>query len=309
MKKTVVSFGEILWDIMPSGKRTLGGAPFNFVYRINSLGDRGLIVSSLGKDELGQEALKSVSAFGLAVDYIQLDCEKPTGTVRVSFDKDSNPDYVIIPRVAYDNISVTEDLLAISEKADCICFGSLIQREGQSRDTLRQFLGNSPDSFKFCDINLRKKCYSSDSIAFSFEQSHAVKMNEDEAYQLAEMFGVSCRTIPEFCQNLMQRWALKYCLVTLAECGAYVLSENSGEIYVPGYEIELADSLGAGDAFSAGFIHEILRGNELEQACRLGNTLGALVASKRGATSLISEKEIEIFQSREIKRRYHAEFV
>ena len=309
MKKTVVSFGEILWDIMPSSKRTLGGAPFNFAYRINSLGDRGLIVSSLGKDELGREALESVSALGLDVDNIQLDSGKPTGTVQVSFDKDNNPDYVIVPHVAYDNISVTADLLAVSEKADCICFGSLIQREKQSRETLRQFLSNSPNSFKFCDINLRKKCYNIDTISFSFEQAHAVKMNEDEAYQLAEMFGFPCKTIPEFCKNLIERWELRYCLVTLAECGAYVLSESEGEVYVPGYEIEMVDSLGAGDAFSAGFIHEMLRGSGLKQACRLGNTLGALVASNHGATSLIGEKDIDIFQSREIKRRYHEEFV
>ncbi len=307
MQKTVVSFGEILWDILPSG-RVLGGAPFNFAYRVNSLGDRGLIISRLGQDDPGQEAFDRVSALGLDSAYIQWDASCPTGTVRVSFDQHNNPDYLIVPQVAYDHIRLTDSLLDIVSKADCICFGTLIQREEQSRDTLRRLLENSEGSLIFCDINLRKKCYNRDTVAFSLKKSHVVKMNEDEAHQLARIFGLSRGSIPQLCENLVKRWSLRYCLVTLAEYGAYALSDSGEEIYLPGYEVELADSLGAGDAFSAGFIHKILRGATVAEACGLGNIMGALCAAQKGATHLVTKEEIDSFQTEGVARNIHQAF-
>jgi fructokinase len=308
VKKTVVSFGEILWDILPSC-RVLGGAPFNFVFRVNSLGDSGLIISRLGQDSPGQKAVDKVSTLGLETTYIQWDASRPTGTVQVSFDQHKNPDYLIVPQVAYDHIQLTDSLLDIASKADCICFGTLIQREGQSRDTLRRLLENSHHSLKFCDINLRKKCYDRDTVAFSLDSSHVVKMNEDEARQLAQMFGFSYRSISRLCEQLVERWSLRYCLVTLAQYGAYALSESGEEIYVPGYGIELADSLGAGDAFSAGFIHEILRGATVAQACGLGNIMGALVAAQKGATAVVTKEDIDGFGTEGIALNIHQEFL
>ena len=306
MKKTIVSFGEILWDILPTCK-VIGGAPFNFAFRVNSLGDRGLIISRLGRDKLGQKAFDSVSALGLDTPYLQWDASYPTGTVQVSFDRENRPDYLIVPRVAYDHIQVTDSLLDISSKADCICFGTLIQRTGKSRNTLRQLLESSDNSIKFCDVNLRKNCYSRDTVAFSLENSHAVKMNEEEAYQLARIFNLSYRSLPQLGEKLLKKWSLRYCLVTLAEWGAYALSDRREETYVPGYKVEMADSLGAGDAFAAGFIQKILRGSSLAQACRMGNILGALVAAKRGATAIISEQEINRFNSEETERNIRPE--
>lgn len=308
MKKTVVSFGEILWDILPSGM-LLGGAPFNFAFRMNSLGDRGIMISRLGRDELGRKALEGVSSLGLETQYLQRDDSFPTGTVQVSFDQQNKPDYLIVPGVAYDQIEAADSLLQIVSEADCICFGTLIQRTEKSRSTLRRLLENSGDSLKFCDINLRKKCYDKSTVSFSLEKSHALKMNEEEAHQLARLFELSYQSLPHLCGELLKRWELRYCLVTLAEYGAYALSEKGEEIYVPGYKIDLADSLGAGDAFAAGFIHGILRGASLARACSLGNILGALVAAKKGATPEVTEEEIDSFQTEGVALNIHPDFL
>jgi len=292
VKKTVVAFGEILWDILPTCQ-VIGGAPFNFAFRVNSLGDRGLMISRLGRDELGQKALDNVKALGLDTAYLQGDDSYPTGTVQVSFDSENRPDYLIVPGVAYDHIRITDSLLDISSRADCLCFGTLIQRADESRHTLRRLLERPDSSLRFCDVNLRKKCFSRDTVAFSLENSDAVKMNEEEARQLAGLFGLSSGSIARLCEEILRRWSLQYCLVTLAEYGALAFSDKGEKAYVPGYKVKLADSLGAGDAFAAGFIHKVLRGATLAEACRLGNALGALTAAKRGATAAITPQDID----------------
>ena len=127
IQRTVLAFGELLWDLLPDGM-TLGGAPFNFAYRVNCLGDRGLIVSRLGRDDLGRQAVDKIVALGMAATFVQWDRRHPTGTVQVSFDPQGRPDYVIVPDVAYDRVEVSPGLLAAAREADCICFGTLSQR-------------------------------------------------------------------------------------------------------------------------------------------------------------------------------------
>jgi len=304
MRKIILTFGEILWDILPSCT-VLGGAPFNFVYRVNSLGDTGLMVSRLGRDELGRKAFEQVIQLGLDTTYIQWDDHFPTGTVQVSFDKENNPDYVIIPNVAYDQIELTDVLLGVASTADCLCFGTLSQRSGKSRRTIEQLLAESGESLKLLDINLRKDCYSMETVTFSLQKADILKLNEDEAHQLGDMLDISHRSLLEFCQEASRKWSLKFCLVTLGEKGAFVLSDDGQKVYVPGYKVSLVDSLGSGDAFSAGFVHKILRGASITEACEFGNVLGALVASNKGATSLITLDEIERFCNQDYQRIIH----
>ena len=147
VKKIIVSFGEILWDILPTCK-VIGGAPFNFAFRVNSLGDRGFIISRLGRDKLGRKAFDSVSVLGLDTTYLQWDASYPTGTVQVSFDHDNRPDYLIVPRVAYDHIQATGDIREIASRADCICFGTLSQRSEKNRRTLQALLKSSGNCLK-----------------------------------------------------------------------------------------------------------------------------------------------------------------
>ncbi len=304
MKKTILAFGEVLWDMLPSCT-VLGGAPFNFAYRANSLGDMGLMISRLGRDELGRKAHDQIVRLGLDTKFIQWDKQFPTGTVQVSFDEQNNPDYFITPQVAYDQIELTDELLEVALAADCLCFGTLSQRSGKARKTIEQLLENSNKSLKFLDINLRKKCYSSETVTFSLQKADVLKLNEEEAHQLGDMLGIAHRSLPEFCREVSSKWSLKYCLVTLGESGAFAFSDNGQEVYVPGYKVSLVDSLGSGDAFSAGFVHKLLAGASVAEACEFGNVLGALVAAREGATSSVTLDKIERFRSQDRQRVAH----
>ena len=150
MNKTILAFGEVLWDILPSCT-VLGGAPFNFIYRVNSLGDTALMISRLGRDELGRKAHEQIIQSGLDTRFIQWDDELPTGTVQVSFDEQNNPDYFIVPNVAYDRIETTGELIDTASTADCLCFGTLSQRAAQSRKTIERLLEEAATGLKLLD--------------------------------------------------------------------------------------------------------------------------------------------------------------
>jgi fructokinase len=307
MKKRILAFGEILWDILPD-KTILGGAPFNFAYRLNSLGDEGLFVSSLGRDELGESALEHVRKLGMDTSLLQQNREFPTGTVDVSFDENHMPDYVINPGVAYDHIQLTEELLDAASNVNCLCFGTLIQRSEKSRQTLHALIEASVGAVRFLDINLRKDCYSRETIIYSLEKANILKLNDDEVFKLREILEIPGENFPRFCEFVINEFGLDRVLVTFGEKGAFARSAGGEEVYVPGYRIDLADSLGAGDAFSAAFVHTLLRGHSLKSACDLGNALGALVAGTHGATAVISESEITNFIESGAGREYHPEF-
>ena len=308
VKKTVIAFGEILWDILPD-KTILGGAPFNFIHRINSLGDRGLIISRLGSDEQGRKAYEAVESLGLETEFIQWDKHHSTGTVKVSFDETYNPDYVIIPEVAYDYIEQTDSMAKIASTADCICFGTLIQRAEKSRNTLEQLLEKSSHSLKIFDINLRKKCFSKETIEFSLDKTDILKLNEDEARILSHMLELHETDIPRLCKIMAEKWSLRYCIVTFGDKGALVFSDKGQAVYEPGYKVNYVDSVGSGDAFTAGFVHAILNGESLQEACKLGNILGALVASKKGGTAAVHANEIERMRDSGIERTIYPDFL
>lgn len=307
MQKTVLSFGEILWDILPA-KTVLGGAPFNFTYRINSLGDKGLMISRLGKDEYGEKAFQAVQSLKMDTQFIQWDDLHDTGSVNVSFDENNNPDYVIIPDVAYDFVELTDELLNAAVNADCLCFGTLAQRNQTSRQALYQLIDAASMAIKFYDINLRKDCFSPETIRYSLDRSDILKLNENEALQLAKILKFQFESIPQFCEQMIASCDLEFCMVTLAENGSFACSRTGQAVYVPGFQIELVDSLGSGDAFSAGFIHKILRGESLQQACEFGNALGAIVATQQGATSLIDREDIIQFNQLKFARNINQKF-
>jgi len=307
MKKTILAFGEVLWDILPSCT-VLGGAPFNFAYRANSLGDVGLMISRLGRDELGRKAYEQIGQLGLDTRFIQWDEHLPTGTVQVSFDEQNNPDYFIVPQVAYDRIEASDALLQAASDTDCLCFGTLSQRAGPSRKTIEQLLQEAANGLKLLDINLRKDCYGIETVTSSLKQADVLKLNEDEAHQLSQMLSISDRTIPEFCTEVLEMWGLKQCLVTLGEKGVFAASGNGEQVYLPGYKVELADSLGSGDAFTAGFVHQTLLGQSLAAACEFGNVMGAIVATQTGATAGIKQQDIDRFLNEDIERVVHPKF-
>lgn len=292
-EKTILSFGEVLWDLLPGGS-VLGGAPFNFAYRLHSLQYQSRMVSRLGRDEYGQQAWGYIQRLGMDTRFIQWGDTKPTGTVQITLDERNQPDYYIVPDVAYDEIQCTDAMLDAAVQADCICFGTLAQRSETSRRTLWKILENASHALKLLDINLRKNCYSTETIQQSLQQADVLKLNEQEAPFLAELFSLP-KEIPGFCAALMTRWPLSQCLVTLGERGVFAVSLEGEAVYEPGYKIQLVDPCGSGDAFTAGFLDRFFRGWSLRECCRFGNALGALVATQPGATVPISLEEIQRF--------------
>ena len=291
---TVVAFGEALWDLLPTGP-VLGGAPLNFAYRVNSLGHRSIIVSRLGKDDLGAKAREQIVTLAMDDTCLQWDDAYPTGTVKVYFDEDKNPYYTIIENVAYDYIESSADLANIVKSADCLCFGTLAQRNTVSRQTLQSLLSKFSGKFRLLDINLRKNCYSDETLKSALEQANVLKLNDEELAVLVDLLELRGNSAPDQAENLLNHAGLEYCVVTLGERGAFALSHRGEKIYSPGYQVSLVDPCGSGDGFSAGFIHALLEGGSLNKACRLGNALGAMVAQQQGATQPISYREVMAF--------------
>ena len=294
MSFTILAYGEVLWDLLPGGA-VLGGAPFNFVYRSRTLGNRGLMVSRLGRDELGRRALESIRNLGLDTSHLQWDGERPTGTVEVSFDQKRNPRYRIIPEVAYDFIEATPAALEAAAAADCLCFGTLIQRGGVSRETLGRLLAAFGGRFAVLDINLRPECYTEETIRLSIERADILKLNDGEAATLAPLYGLDPGSLPGIVEGLFARTSLRVIVVTLGERGALAAARGGELVYHPAFAVELIDPIGAGDAFTAGFVDALLGDQSLSAACRYGNALGAMVARQEGATRPIDPGEIRGF--------------
>ncbi len=294
MLKTVLAFGEALWDVLPAGPQ-LGGAPLNFACRVRALGNRSMLVSRVGRDDYGRLALARIAELGLDLSHIQVDEQHPTGTVNVSVDAQGNPAFHIVAGVAYDFIEARSDLMELARGADLIYFGTLIQRSAGSRAALLQMLDQTRDKTAFLDLNLRPDCYSPETVVDSLRRADILKLNEQEVECLAELFPLPPHSVPEFCAAALERWSLACCLVTLGERGAFAASAEGDLIYTPGYAVDVVDTCGSGDAFSAGFVHAWLDGAPLSDCCRLGCALGAMVAAQRGATTPISIKEIRAF--------------
>jgi fructokinase len=290
----ILAFGEILWDLLPSGRK-LGGAPFNFACRAESLGDRGWMVSRVGRDDLGREAREAAVGLGMDVTGLQDDPEHPTGTVDVTF-HDGEPDYVIHPQVAYDFIEFTPQLLELAGRADCVCFGTLAQRHEVSRATCRRVLESARQALPVLDINFRKDCYDATIVRESLELAKVVKLNGGELRELQSMLDLEGESLDELALSLVGRFELACCVATLGPAGALAATETHVR-YVPGYEVAVADTVGAGDAFSAGFLHRYLRGEAVEACCRYGNAVGAIVATQTGATDPLGPGDVEQFQA------------
>lgn len=296
MPKRIAAFGELLWDFLPTGK-VLGGAPANFIYRINSFGDQGTLLSKVGNDKSGREAREALRNLGLSDENIQTDYEFPTGSVKVKIDGNGIPDFNIITDVAYDHIEINAEMIDAFSQADCVCFGTLVQRYGISKNTLRELVHEAPDVIKFLDINLRKKCYTAASVEESLRMTNILKTNDEELLVTKELLGLKSDNLKDLAKEAIEKFNLEIILCTLGSNGAFCLTQDDSFHYDPGYQISLGDTVGSGDAFSAGFIHYYMNGYEIEEALRFGNAAGAMVATTTGATSPVSKEQILDFMT------------
>jgi len=279
----VVGLGELLWDLLPTGKQ-LGGAPANFAYITSLQGDRGVVASRVGTDVLAREALDKLRALRLSTDYVQRDAEHLTGTVRVDIDGAGQPRYEIIEGVAWDFLAWTPEWNVLARDADAVCFGSLAQRSEESRSTIRKFLqATRPETIKIFDVNLRQTFYSFDVLSAAFDIANIVKLNHEELPRVMQLLGLDYDGDVSSAVRLRETKSLKLVCVTRGENGS-VLADEHGTHAHPGFAVRVVDTIGSGDAFTAGLAHHYLRKANLADMNEVANRLGAWVASNAGAT-------------------------
>ncbi|WP_288896771.1 carbohydrate kinase [uncultured Capnocytophaga sp.] len=292
MKNTVVGLGEILWDIFPE-RKVLGGAPANFAYHVSQFGFNGYAVSAIGNDLLGKEILKSLEEKEL--NYLIEQTDFPTGIVKVQLDGRGIPTYEITENVAWDNIPFTTRLENLAKNTTTVCFGSLAQRNEVSRATIHKFLDLMPaDSLKVFDINLRLKYFSKDIITTSLNKASALKINDEEIVKIAEIFELQ-GTDEELCQQLLDKYKLKFLILTKGTRGSYVLTPYE-KSFLATPKVTIADTVGAGDSFTAAFVASYLNGRSIAQSHQLAVEVSAYVCQQHGAMPRLADAHLELFR-------------
>ena len=282
MSDMIVGMGEALWDVLPEGKK-IGGAPANFAYHVSQFGFNSRVVSAVGDDKLGNEILENFSEKNL--NFLIEKVPYPTGTVQVELDDEGIPCYDIKEGVAWDNIPFTPALEELAKQTRAVCFGSLAQRSVVSRETINKFLDAMPDDngqLRIFDINLRQNFYTKEILCNSMERCNILKINDEELVTVSRMFGYPGIDLQDKCWILLAKYNLKMLILTCGVNGSYVFTP--GEIsFVETPKVEVADTVGAGDSFTATFVAAILKGKKVSDAHKLAVEASAYVCTQNGA--------------------------
>ena len=288
-KRFVVGLGEVLWDVLPEGKK-LGGAPANFAYHAGQfLGqDNTIAISALGEDQLAEETIAALREHNLndllpRVPY-------PTGTVQVTLAEGGIPTYDIKENVAWDNIPFDDDIAAIARNCRAVCFGSLAQRSIVSRTTIQRFLDATPDDcLKIFDINLRQQFYTKEIIQESIRRCNILKINDEELVLIGRMFGYPGLDIENKCWLILGKYNLDMLVLTCGTNGSYVFTPGNVS-FQETPKVTVADTVGAGDSFTGSFVGSILNGKSVAEAHRTAVRVSAFVCTQNGAMPIIPEE-------------------
>jgi fructokinase len=302
MAKKIVAFGEVVWDILPHEK-ILGGTPSNMVFRCNSFGEQGFLLSRVGDDELGNGALKRLKELGINDDNVQIDTVFPTGTVNIEFDDKNDPIYKVTPDVAFDHIEFSPEALKLARNADCLFFGLLPQRFGISKNTIRELIKESPKSYKFLDLKLFQHFFNVSVVENLLRSSDIVRIKGKEISFLCDALKLDSADLASFCAEIAGKYKIKIVLITRGQNGVFAYDEINGAFTDTGYEIKMVDNIGSGMAFSAGFLHYFLNGQTIQEAINFGNAAGALNATKPGATAFFDKKDVLKFMKKTAKQK------
>lgn len=282
----IISLGEVLWDVFDDQRRFLGGAPLNFSINATRFGHSVTLVSAVGNDRLGTEALSRIQEAGLSTCSIQLSNEYPTATAEVRMDSTGRTQFFIRRPAAFDSLMYAPDSLAPIdyEHLDWIYFGTLALTEHRSERVLERILRNAKNARRFYDVNLREGHWSQDLVERLSSFADVIKLNADEAQVLSRKFSPKqIFSLEEFCRDWSQRFSVQVMCITLGSEGCAIFTE--GELtHFAGQKVETADTVGAGDAFSAGFLHGLSKEWPLKDVAAFANAVGALVASRPSAT-------------------------
>lgn len=289
MKKIVVGMGEALWDVLPEGKK-IGGAPANFAYHVSQFGLPSCVVSAVGDDALGHEIVGNFTSKGL--NQLIEKVPYPTGTVQVEIDQAGIPQYEIKENVAWDNIPYTAMLGQLAERTGAVCFGSLAQRNVVSRNTISRFLDAMPqddDSLIVFDVNLRQGFYNKEILCNSMKRCNILKINDEELITISRMFGYPGIDLQDKCWILLGKYNLKMLILTCGINGSYVFTPGNVS-FQPTPKVEVEDTVGAGDSFTAAFIAAILKGKSVAEAHSIAVRTSAYVCTKKGAMPVLPEE-------------------
>lgn len=286
MKDCVVGIGEALWDVLPEGRK-IGGAPANFAYHVSQFGLSGCVASAVGDDALGEEIIENFTSKGLR-HHIET-VPYPTGTVQVEVDAAGVPHYDIKENVAWDNIPFTARLKSLAESTKAVCFGSLAQRNAVSRDTINSFLDTMPHiegSMVVFDVNLRQSFYNKEILSHSMNRCNVLKINDEELVEVGRLFGIPGIDLQEKCRTLLEKFDLKILILTCGINGSYVFTPGDVS-FLPTPEVVVADTVGAGDSFTAAFIASMLKGKSVKESHAVAVRTSAYVCTRNGAMPVL----------------------
>ncbi len=278
----VVGMGEALWDVLPEG-RQIGGAPANFAYHVSQFGLESRVVSAVGNDKLGQEihqvfAARNLQGVVSTVPY-------PTGTVQVTVDDSGVPCYEIKEGVAWDNILFTPQLAELARNTRAVCWGSLAQRSIVSRETIARFIDTMPEGegiLKIFDINLRQNFYTREVLTESLHRCNVLKINDEELVTVSRLFGYPGIDLQDKCWILLAKYNLKMLILTCGVNGSYIFTPGKVS-FVETPRVEVADTVGAGDSFTATLVASLLQGKSVREAHERAVKVSAYVCTQVGA--------------------------
>ncbi len=287
MAFNVVGIGEVLWDVFPAG-RQLGGAPANFAHHARELGARAQVVTRVGDDSLGREVMRRFEAMDLPVETVQVDGENPTGTVTVVLAGEGVPRFTFAAGAAWDRLMATPSALQAVTTADAICFGSLAQRHPVSRSTIRQLVAAAPAAaLRLFDINLRQQFYSREVIERSLGLANVLKLNDDELSILAGMFSLS-GDLRQRIERLVTMFEMKGVALTQGAAGSLLYYAGQWSVQSP-QPVQVVDTVGAGDAFTAALTLGLLHARTLDEVHAMAANVARYVCSCAGATPILPQ--------------------
>ncbi len=310
MSHQIAAFGEILWDMLPSGKQ-LGGAPGNFAYHSHVLGSDVMVISQVGNDVLGREITAELNKRNIPVDFIGIDLERPTGTVEVELDRMGHPAYQIIEDVVWDGIKPSRAAFLYATEVDAICFGSLAMRGEENRVSFSSLINGVPGrALRVLDLNLREPFYTEKTLRSLLSVCNVLKLNDDELIILAGILNKEFR--PEtffdeggaetvtlssgaraFIDSLIDYYSLKYCILTCGAKGSFLLDGSGILSRLESTPVKVASTVGAGDAFTAVCVNGFLNGDDPVEIHRRAVRYAAYVCTQPGAMPPVTPEQLK----------------
>lgn len=276
----ILSFGEILWDIYPD-KQHIGGAPLNFAAHLAKHGEEVFMLSALGKDALGMAALSQLEAWGISTAYVSMLTDKPTGSCQVTLDAQAVPTYTLLSDVAYDYIPCD----TVAETFDVLYFGTLALRSVYNYESLQRLLNKRCYRDVFVDINIRPPFYSAKTVQFAAENATIIKVSDEELPTVSALLEIEDTVPQDFARALAKRYSnLRCVIITQGADGALAFGTAHNALYSCESErVQVASTVGAGDSFSAAFLHKYLQGQGLDTCLAYAAKVAGFVVSHYGA--------------------------